>query len=285
VAGFKRIVGSFSEAAVFATTTLGLFAFNGRLWLSGIYTRFTFTIAALSLCALLFSTSTTGYVGLSLLLAIAYLDCFIRTLTGRGTVQMVVFVGGLPLVIAICVIALALNDTYWLYIHDLLNTMVLSKMSTDSGVERTAWNRQALMSFFDTSGFGAGIGSLRASSFLIAVPASIGIFGAFTYGAFIFCVLFSRRERSVESDPFEVAGQQAARAACLACLLSASVAGAFVDLGLIFFIYAGLACGDPRSWQPSAHNYRLPFSRTVAAAAVGMDRLQISDRRISNRRV
>jgi hypothetical protein len=254
VAGFKRIVGSFSEAAVFATTTLGLFAFTGRLWLCGVYPRFTFIISALSLCALIFSTSTTGYVGLFALLAIAYLQCFIRTLTGRVTSQTVVFVALLPLVVSIVVIALALNDVYWLYIKNLLNTMVLNKMSTDSGVERTAWNKQALMSFFDTSGLGAGIGSLRASSFLIAVPASIGVIGAVTYAAFLFCVLFGRRERTRESDPFEDAGQQAARAACLACLLSASVAGAFVDLGLIFFIYAGLACGAPRSLQPSAYN-------------------------------
>jgi hypothetical protein len=269
VAGFKRIVGSFSEAAVFATTTLGLFAFTGRLWLCGIYPRFTFTLAALSLCALIFSTSTTGYVGLSALLAIAYLECLIRTLTGRATIQTVVFVGVLPLVISISVIALALNDAYWLYIKDLLNTMVLNKMSTDSGVERTAWNKQALMSFFDTSGFGAGIGSLRASSFLIAVPASIGVIGAVTYGAFLFCVLFGRRERCRESDPFEDAGQQAARAACLACLLSASVAGAFVDLGLIFFIYAGLACGAPRSLQPWAYHRRPELPICAARPIVG----------------
>jgi hypothetical protein len=268
VAGFKRIVGSFSEAAVFATTTLGLFAFTGRLWLCGIYPRFTFTLAALSLCALIFSTSTTGYVGLSALLAIAYLECLIRTLTGRASIQTVVFVGVLPLVISISVIALALNDAYWLYIKDLLNTMVLNKMSTDSGVERTAWNKQALMSFFDTSGFGAGIGSLRASSFLIAVPASIGVIGAVTYGAFLFCVLFGR-ERCRESDPFEDAGQQAARAACLACLLSASVAGAFVDLGLIFFIYAGLACGAPRSLQPWAYHRRPELPICAARPIVG----------------
>jgi hypothetical protein len=264
VAGFKRIVGSFSEAAVFATTTLGLVAFTGRLWLCGIYPRVTFTLAAFSLCALIFSTSTTAYVGLAALLAIAYLQCVFRMSMGRVTIQTVVFVWALPLVISISVIALALNDAYWLYITDLLNTMVLNKMSTDSGVERTAWNKQALMSFFDTSGFGAGIGSLRASSFLIAVPASIGVIGAFTYGAFLFCVMFGRREGFRESDPFEDAGQQAARAACLACLLSASVAGAFVDLGLIFFIYAGFSCGAPWSLEEAS-----AYNRSPQLAAVG----------------
>jgi hypothetical protein len=257
VAGFKRIVGSFSEAAVFANTSLVAVAFTGRLWLAGIYPSFTFTLAALSLSGLIFSTSTTGYVGLSALLTIAYFGCVLRTLTGHVTIQTVVFVCFLPLVISISVIILALNDAYWMYIKDLLNTMVLNKMSTDSGVERTAWNKQALMSFFDTSGFGAGIGSLRASSFLIAVPASIGVIGAITYGTFLFCVLFGRRERSREAELFEDACQRASRAACLACLLSASVAGAFVDLGLIFFMYAGLACAAPRSLQPSlAYSHR-----------------------------
>jgi hypothetical protein len=245
VAGFKRIVGSFSEAAVFASNTLGLLAFTGRLWLCGIYPRLTFTLTVLSIFALIFATSTTGYFGIFMFLAIVYVDSFIRTLMGPVTIQMISFVTIFPVVMLILVVAVALNDQLWLYIQDLMNTMIFNKFSTDSGVERSAWNRQALLTFYDTSGLGAGIGSLRASSFIVAVLASVGVVGAVTYGAFIFCVFFGGRKQRREADAFENAVQQAAKSTCLALLLCASVAGAFVDLGLTFFVYAGLACAEP----------------------------------------
>jgi len=261
VAGFKRIVGSFSEAASFAYATLGMFAFTGRLWLCGVFPRLTFALAALSLLALIFSTSTTAYVGLSAFFAVVYLDGLIRTWAGRGTVQMFAFVYVSPVLILIFVTVLALDDARWLYVQHLLDNVIFNKLSSDSGVERTAWNHQALNTFFDTLGFGAGIGSLRASSFLVAVLASLGVIGAITYGAFLVCVLFGRREWR-RLGLFEDAIQQAARSACLAWLIAASVAGSFIDLGLAFFVFAALACAEPVPVRTSKY---LPEARFYAA--------------------
>jgi hypothetical protein len=259
VLGFKRIVGSFTEAASFAYATLGMFAFTGRLWLCGVLPRLTFALAALSLLALIFSTSTTAYVGLFVFFTIVYLDSLIRTCTNRVTSQMFAFIWASPVVISIFVIVLALNDAQWLYVHDLLEAMIFNKLSSGSGIERTAWNQQALTSFFDTFGFGAGVGSLRASSFPIAVLASIGVIGAITYGAFLICVLFVRPEWRRFSY-FEDATQQAAQSACLAWLIAASVAGSFIDLGLAFFAFAGVACAEPISVPTSKHLSEVRFS-------------------------
>jgi hypothetical protein len=74
VAGFKRIVGSFTEAASFAGMTLGCLAFTSRLWLLGIRPRFTGILTFLAFFALLFSTSTTAYVGLAVFFAVTYFD-------------------------------------------------------------------------------------------------------------------------------------------------------------------------------------------------------------------
>jgi len=74
VAGFKRIVGSFTEASSFGSATLGYFAFTGRLWLLGIRPQLTAPLAFLSLMAMLFATSTTAYVGLGAFLALSYLQ-------------------------------------------------------------------------------------------------------------------------------------------------------------------------------------------------------------------
>src|ERR1700722_6544343 len=80
MSGFKRIVGSFVEASSFGAMTLGYFAFCGKMWLLGTYSRFAGALALLSLTALIFSTSTTAYVGLSALLVISYLEALFQAL-------------------------------------------------------------------------------------------------------------------------------------------------------------------------------------------------------------
>jgi hypothetical protein len=243
VAGFKRIVGSFTEAASFGSMTLGYFAFCLTLWLRGVHPRLTFTLAALSIVALVFSTSTTAYVGLSILLLLLYLQSAYRLLFKQVPRQTVLFLVAAPIVAVIAIVGLALNDAYWSYIVNLLDTIVFNKLATDSGVERSAWVNQALQNFLDTSGFGAGNGSLRASSLLAAMLASLGAFGAFTYGAFFCRVIFSS-PRSPALDDYDYAVSEAAKSSCLAWFITASVAGAFIDLGLHFFVFAALACAN-----------------------------------------
>jgi hypothetical protein len=92
---------------------------------------------------------------------------------------MIFFLMGAPLIALVSIAAITMNDSYSSYIQGLLNTMVLDKMSTDSGVERSSWNRQAMQNFFDTFGFGAGNRSVRASSVLFGIPASLGVVGTF----------------------------------------------------------------------------------------------------------
>jgi hypothetical protein len=262
VSGFKRIVGSFSEAASFAYVTLGMLAFAGRLWLSGVYPRWTLSLATLSVAALIFSTSTTAYVGLATFVAVAYLDSLFRTLTRTVTIQMFCFSCILPILLVTFVVVLALNDAQWSYVMDLFNTMVLNKLSSNSGIERTAWNGQALSAFLDTDGFGAGIGSLRASSFPVAVLGSIGVIGGLTYGAFLICILCGPRDHS---GTLEDAFQLSARWACLALLIAASIAASFIDLGLLFFIFAGLASARPKATLPRPATVR---GRSVRSSAI-----------------
>jgi hypothetical protein len=240
VAGFKRIVGSFLEASAFGAVTLGYFAFTGRLWLIGVRARLTATLTALSLAALIFSTSTTAYVGVMAFLAFAYLAAVFQFFYRPITVQTVLFVFGLPLLLAALVVAIALSDSYSMYMQNLMDTFVLGKMTTRSGMERAAWNQQAIQNVFDTFGFGVGTGSVRAASYPIVLIASLGFVGAIPFVLF-FITLFGGRTGSYV-DPSDRAYRQAAKAACFALLIVATVSGALVDLGLPFFIFAALAC-------------------------------------------
>jgi len=240
VAGFKRIVGSFTEAASFGGMTLGCFAFTSRLWLLGVRPQFTAILTFLAFSALVFSTSTTAYVGLAIFLAITYFEILLRILYRPLTPQMGFFVFGVPLVGAIMVLLITFSDTYSAYLSSLLDTFLFHKMQTDSGVERSLWNRLAIQNFFDTYGFGTGNGGMRSSSFPIAVIANLGIIGTVLFSLF-FITVFRSSRKGGPVDPLDDAYRKAAKSACFAWLITATVSGALVDLGLAFFAFAALA--------------------------------------------
>jgi len=247
VVGFKRITGSFPEASTFAATTVGLLAFSVRLCLSGIYPLLTLSLSILSFCALVFATSSTGYVATAVLLGLLFISCLVEIVVRPVARTTMMFLILAPLTVSALGVGVVLHQPTLDVVEDLGSTMVLNKLSSSSGEERTRWNEQALRNFADTSGFGAGVGSVRASSFPVATLGSIGIFGALTYGSFLGGIFLKRKGRW--RDPFGMAIQSAARAACLGQLLAACVAGGFIDLGLQFFIFAAMACSGPLHTQ------------------------------------
>ncbi|HEY1541572.1 MAG TPA: hypothetical protein VGG01_04105 [Xanthobacteraceae bacterium] len=247
--GTKRIVGSFSEASAFGFATLGFFAFAMQLWLEGVYRRIALAIAMLSLVALIFSTSTTAYVGMSMFLALALIRCLTRMTAARATPQVIAFTLIVPLIIVGITALILINDQLGAYAHETVQTALFDKLTSTSGVERSAWNMQALVNFADTYGFGAGVGSLRASSLPIAVLGSMGVVGALLYGVFLGS-LFWRNEAT--QPPLGPAVQRAARSACIALLIAAAFTSSLVDLGLPFIILAALASAEPDRNSPRA---------------------------------
>ena len=262
VLGFKRIVGSFPEASTFAYFTAGFFAFCAKLCLDGIRRRLTAPLAVLSLLALALATSSTGYAATMGFLGCLFLSSVIRVLSRPANRATFVLVTVFPVVVAAGLIGLRLNQPAWYVVSEMVDDTVFQKMNTSSGIERGKWNEQALTNFGDTHGLGAGDGSVRASSFPIAVLGNIGLPGALTYGIFLFGLLLGRKDRW--QHPFPAGCQGAARWACLAQLIGASVAGSFIDLGLPFFIFAGLACAGPESVRAAR---RAPSVPSVAATA------------------
>jgi hypothetical protein len=263
VLGFKRIVGSFPEASTFAYFTSGFFAFCTKLWLSGIRQRLTGALALLSFLALVFSTSSTGYAATSGFLALLLLSSLTQVFWRPVTRTTLVLVTVFPLIAAAGLLCLRLDQPAWDTVSEMIDDTVLDKMKSSSGVERATWNDQALINFADTQGLGGGAGSVRASSFPIAVLGNIGLPGAMTYGLFLLLTLFGRHDRW--THPYPAACQSAARWACLAQLIGASVAGSFIDLGLPFFIFAGLACAGP---EPARAARPTPAIRSAVATTV-----------------
>ncbi len=272
IAGLKRIVGSFAEASSFAYATLGLLAFTLTLWMKGVYTKSAGAAAFLSVVCLVFTTSTTGYAGLAVM-AIWYEALGLAQIIGRratrNTIIMVVLV---PLTIAGLATCLWLSPPLRATAEMVFAKTISSKLESQSGVERGSWNRQAGAAFFGSYGLGAGLGSVRASSWLVAVPASIGVFGSITYCLFIIFSLLPRPPMTTERwtmvqrtakasgrplkpaqrhrttpatyDESEAVIRAACRSASFAYMVASSIAGSFVDLGLPFFLFAGACCGS-----------------------------------------
>lgn len=243
VAGFKRIIGSFPEASTFGGNTLGYFALALRLWLLRIYPRLTFTVMLLSLLAMLLATSTTAYVGLGIYLAFLYCEILFRSLSRPLTPQMQVFIWGTPLLLMIIILFVAVTDAGWAYFKGLADLFVFDKLNSASGEERSAFNRLAIQNFFDTYGFGVGNGSVRASSFLVAVIANLGILGAVPFAIFMMNMFLGGGKEDT-LDPLSYPIRAAAKSMCLAWLIAASISSSQVDLGLVFYTFAALACAN-----------------------------------------
>ncbi|MEO1321889.1 MAG: hypothetical protein AAFV59_02675, partial [Pseudomonadota bacterium] len=103
-----------------------------------------------------------------------------------------------------------------------------------------------ISNFFSTFGLGVGLGSVRTSSFLVSIPANLGLIGVGLFGAFFYQLFFANSgQRWGQIDPESEQIVAAARSSCFALLIAAAVSSSTMDLGLIFHIMAGIACASP----------------------------------------
>ncbi|MFK0164989.1 hypothetical protein [Rhizobium sp. NPDC090279] len=257
--GLKRISGTFPEASAFADFTLVLFAIVTSLWLGGIRSRVTGTFAGLLLVALILSTSATALVGLAAVLPILSLQSFLasRREPGAGRpVLIVAILASMPLVIFFVLIVmpdLAQN------LHDFLDEMLFSKADSQSGRERFMWNAMAYQAFQDTSGFGAGLGSARASSFGLVLLSNIGIFGTLLFALFVGRLLMADMRAPHPASGETAAVLRAGKAGIITVLVSAATSGTVYDLGLMFYILAGSISALSASTQQIQAGYSPPL--------------------------
>jgi hypothetical protein len=242
VGDMKWIIGSFTEASAFAYATIGALCFSLRLWLGGVYARVTLPIAIASLILLLFSTSSTGYVALGPCLAMIFGGAVLRILRGSSSKNDVVLVLFTPPLLVALAAAVALNQDLMNAIRDMLNTLIFEKSLSQSGMDRTRFNVEGYQTFLDSFGLGTGIGSVRASSFIVAILSNLGIVGSLCYVIFIALCLWGV---SPAETPYVRAVRGAARCFCCGLLIAGTISGALIDLGLPFFAMAALSFANP----------------------------------------
>ena len=234
-AGFFRIAGAYSEASAFGGVTLACLAFTLTYW------RRTKSLPALSLATLLLvllmlSTSSTAYVG-AMLLSIP-LACSVgrSILVGQLTSEdLLLIVLSVLCIVGVMAIYLHTPEFFEPIIH-LFETTVINKPLSASGQERAYWNYKSLQSFLDTGGLGIGLGSSRASSWLIAVLSQLGVAGIVLLGSLVVILLRGLGYARSCVEPDVDALVSSVRACALAGVVSGSLASGTADPGIVFFI-------------------------------------------------
>ncbi|MBO9196847.1 hypothetical protein J5277_22305 [Rhizobium sp. 16-449-1b] len=260
IAGLKRIVGSFPEASAFAGMTLGALGFTATMWICGRQARWMGFLALLSLALILLSTSSTGLVATPVCMVILYVTAIARCGVGRDRRNSTLVVLLAPQLFILAGIIVVLNSGLFDTLYHYVDLLILSKSTTSSGVERASWNAYGIQNFLDSWGMGVGLGTSRTSSFPIALLSNVGLPGTLFFVLFAFCAIGRKRgvERTVDADV-----RLAARNGCLFLLIGATVAGAMVDLGLLFFILAALASSEPEN------EYALPLGGWKKSTTAG----------------
>ena len=239
VGGFWRIAGTYSEASAFGSATILLLAFTFTYWRQ-TRSKFALSLAVLLIILLTLCTSTTAYVA-GLIIAVVFGVSLARSLLQdrlqAGEIGFVcVGIGVLAVMIGVEAYSARTLAPLW----GLFDAMIFNKASSASGYERAYWNYQSLVSVYETMGLGIGLGSSRASSWIISVISQFGVIGSTMIGLLTWEIIRSKRHAARLSSETR-ATVLSVRAAALGSLLAQSIGGGAADPGLAFFIALAVA--------------------------------------------
>ncbi|MDR3448537.1 MAG: hypothetical protein P4M15_02090 [Alphaproteobacteria bacterium] len=261
VLGLKRIVGSFTEASSFAYASIGALAYVLSLWLDGVKPRLTLFLWISTMGLLIFSTSSTAYGALPVFLFCIYMVAIIRTFQTNVSSQTVAFVFFGPLLLTLAALLVVQTPSVLETIMNYADILILNKSTSSSALERGEWNASAMRNLFETYGFGAGIGSVRASSFPLAALSNLGLPGSLAYLTFLASMLLGRGGGA--ADPAIAPYCKAAKWSCFALLIAGTLSGALIDLGLPFFMAAGFVCAVTESnRERTSRSAHFPIARS-----------------------
>jgi hypothetical protein len=163
----KRITSTFWEPSLLGyhfVGCIGLFLIGRRHAPLGVA----------ALCVMLLSTSSLGYFGFMALLSVWLV------IDRRSPMGAKVKVLGATVAVG----ALFILADYVVLDGEVLRNMVLNKGDSSSGVGRSTADRMALQTFLESGGFGVGVGSARASSFVATLLATTGLAGVIAFVGF-----------------------------------------------------------------------------------------------------
>ncbi|MGI3170894.1 hypothetical protein ACRARG_17215 [Pseudooceanicola sp. C21-150M6] len=237
--GVRRLIAGFPEPSAFSYYTVGLYGFWLRYWFGATKSPASTIFALLMGLLLIRSTSSAAYVALTAF-TFLFLAWQLRTVakSRRSVMLYSVMTLAIPAMFGAMVLLYSLVPA----VSEMLDRIVFTKLNSHSGEERMSWNTQALTNMVETSGLGAGIGSVRASSWIFVCLGSLGLLGTGIYLWFIGKVLLARPPSAMKATrTAEVVA--ALQAGCVAILIQACLTKPYPNLETPFFAMAGLVAG------------------------------------------
>ncbi|MCS0493951.1 hypothetical protein NVS89_02500 [Ancylobacter sp. MQZ15Z-1] len=248
--GFYRIAGGHSEASAFATALFPGLVFIMTYWRI-TQGRLAFALMLLSLGMLMLSTSSTGYACLGAYMLWLAISASLFPFRGGPRRSDLILAGVILVGVTVCLGIYLLDDSAFSSVRRLLEEALLNKSQSSSAQERGYANDRSIQVFFETGGIGIGMGSSRASNWLIAMLSQTGIIG--TTLLLVLAGLFLRPPpRPAGGDTSALALHESARAAGLWMLVPAIISSGNADPGILFFICLAtvLSCRDALAAAP-----------------------------------
>lgn len=234
-AGLWRIVGGQAEASSFGSLSLACLAFAFTSWRLSRHPAMLLLAAAL-LTLILLSTSSTAYFGLAILLAYTIASAGLSVVRNRVRLQDLGLLAAAAVALVVFLVISLASDRAFDDVAVLIDKAVTNKASSASAEERFYWNAKSLQAFLDTGGLGIGVGSSRASSWLIAVISQMGIVGVLSF--VVLLIVLARgigKAAAARGDADTRVVAECLRATALAALVGASIGSGAVDPGFMFF--------------------------------------------------
>jgi hypothetical protein len=237
--GYRRLIGSFTEPSSFAAFSFVMFVAMFVLWLKR-WGGALVVVAMLSNLALVaMSTSTTGYGALAVFGGVVAVWLVFLLLSERITKRALTIV-----------LALWIGATFTVTLHAAglvpagvyeVADLTIGKAQSASGIERSMMNARAWANFVETGGLGVGLGSARASSFVLVLLSNLGVIGALLFVMFLLRLLLANPRRG-EGILAAVGKSQ-----ILALFTVSSISGGVFDLGVLFYFCCGLVADTGRT--------------------------------------
>ena len=184
VAGVQRIIGGFSEAAGFGALSSALFAYFAVSFLMQNRSRDALLAVGSLICALL-ALSSTAILSLAMacFLILVHGPVLLKTNISRQFAHFLVI--AIAILICAACLMLLMPQSNGLTAR-VLDTLIFSKGTSLSGLERAAWAQGGLDVFFETWGLGAGAGSVRSNGLFSVLLGNVGLPGTLAFAMFLF---------------------------------------------------------------------------------------------------
>ncbi len=262
MAGMRRVIGGFPEPAPFGAMSAVFCGYFLSAWGHSYRPRDLILGVGNGAFAVL-SYSTTGLAALGVVLLLLLLRFVMQPRLPRDRRRLILSMATIFAVLAMLAAVVVATPLLNLA-DDLFNRLFLSRLSSLSGQERSAWAQSGMNAFYSTWGLGAGAGSLRSNGLFPSLLGSVGAPGTLFFLGFLWLSIgrSARVIRDATARRVYASAQIAAAGQLFALTLSSTVADPTLLLLVCCAMTVGARADIPdRATAPDSPGIPTPATR------------------------